>query len=348
MHQHDIIVIGTSAGGIEAISRLLAPIKSSIPASIFIVLHLSPTSSNEALLNIIQRNTELTCMTAENGIHIRKGHVYLAPVDEHLQIKNDHILLTRGARENGFRPSIDTTFRSAAAHYGARVIGVILTGLLYDGIAGMEIIKRSGGITIVQDPEDAEYNEMPKNVLQHLETDYCLPLHEISVLLGDLARRPADTSFPIPEDICIEADIAERMLQSSEAVESLGERSNFTCPDCGGSLWQLKHGTTHRYRCHTGHAHIAESLLTEKDRQLEETLWVAMRVLEERKNMLVSLASQHRNDGKNRAAHTYEDKIAEAKIHIDRIKAILVTDVSSNPVLQQERESSNGTGAAAG
>jgi two-component system chemotaxis response regulator CheB len=348
MHQHDIIVIGTSAGGLEALIKLLAPIKNSIPASIFIVLHLSPASSNEALVNIIQKNTELTCLTATHGKHFRQGHVYIAPVDEHLQIKNGHILLTRGARENGFRPSIDTAFRSAAANYGARVIGVILTGLLYDGIAGMDIIKRCGGITIVQDPEDAEYNELPKNVLQHLETDYCLPLHEISILLADLARRPADTTFPVPEDIRIEADIAERLVQSSEAVETLGERSPFTCPDCGGSLWQLNHGNTMRYRCHTGHAHIAESLLTEKDKQLEETLWVAMRVLEERKNMLISLAAQHRNDGKSRAAGTYDDKIAEAKTHIERIKAILVTDVSSNPVLQQERENSNGTGAAAG
>jgi two-component system, chemotaxis family, protein-glutamate methylesterase/glutaminase len=347
MKQHDIIVIGTSAGGIEALTQLLAPIKSSIPASIFIVLHLSPHSSNEALITILQKNTELTCMTAVHGKHIKKGHVYLAPVNEHLLIKDDHILLVRGARENGFRPAIDATFRSAAANYGSRVIGVILTGLLYDGIAGMEAIKRSGGFTIVQDPQDAEFNELPQNVLQHIEVDYCLPLHEIAVLLSELARRPSDTSISVPEDIRIEAEIAERMLQSTEVVETLGDRSHFTCPDCGGSLWQLNHGDTIRFRCHTGHAHVAQSLLSEKDKQLEETLWIAMRVLEERKNMLTALAAQNRNDSKNRVADSYQDKIEEAKMHIDRIKAILTTDVSSAPVLQQEREDSNGTSAAA-
>jgi two-component system chemotaxis response regulator CheB len=204
----------------------------------------------------------------------------------------------------------------------------------------MEAIQRSGGITMVQDPEDAEFEEMPRNVVQHVAVDYSLPVTEIAILLNELASRHANTSQAVPEDIRLEASIAERIIQSSEVVDSLGDRSPFSCPDCGGSLWQLHHGHTLRYRCHSGHAHSGESLLNAKDKELEETLWIAMRVLEERKNMLSTLASQHETGGKSRVASTYQDKIDEAKMHIERIKAILINDVSSSPVFQQQRQES--------
>jgi two-component system chemotaxis response regulator CheB len=191
MKCHNIIVIGTSAGGIEVLTKLLAPLKSTLPASIFIVQHVSVLSSVEVLINIIQRSTELTCKVPGHNELFRNGHVYLAPPDQHMLIREDRILLIRSTRENGFRPSVDSLFRSAAAYYGPQTIGIVLTGMLQDGTVGMEAIKRAGGMVMVQDPAEAQFSEMPQSVLQNMEVDYCLPVSELSILLQDLVfRRP--------------------------------------------------------------------------------------------------------------------------------------------------------------
>jgi two-component system chemotaxis response regulator CheB len=311
----------------------VTPLKKDLPAAIFIVHHLSATSSVEIQTDILQRNTELLCKVAEEGEHVKAGHIYLPQVDHHMLLVDGHIHLTRGPRENGFRPSIDTLFRSAAAYYGSQVIGVLLTGMLYDGTVGMEAIKRSGGLTLVQDPQEAAFPTMPRTVLQHIEVNYVLPVAEIGIMLEELVHRQPSLQSA-PEDIKAEAQIAERVMTETANVEKLGERSVFICPDCGGPLWEMNHGDVPRYRCHTGHAHLAETLLYEKDKQLEETLWIAMRILEERKNMLVTLTGQP--GVSERIKSIYEDKIEEARSHIERIKKILLTDFEGLEALRKK------------
>lgn len=335
MSEHSIIVIGTSAGGLAALAQLLGPLKKDLPASLFIVQHLALSSSTGLHVEILQRQTALPCKAAEHGEAIRPGTVYLAPVDHHLMLKEGHVHLTRGPRENGFRPAIDTLFRSAAAHYDARVIGILLTGMLYDGTAGMEAVKRCGGITVVQDPEEAPYPDMPANVLLHMDVDYCLPVAEIGILVEELVHRKS-AGQAIPDDIKAEAAIVERVMVGTQHVEPLGERSNFTCPDCGGILWEMKDSQVSRFRCHTGHAYAAESLLLDKDKKLEETLWIAMRILEERKNMLTLLAEETNGGTVN---ELYRDKIEETQSHIERIKKVIFSDGNDQPILQREQES---------
>jgi len=337
MNRKNLIVIGTSAGGLEALITLLTPLKKDLPAAILIVQHVSPTSLIEVLVSTLQKHTSLHCKSGEDGDLLQDGCVYLAPTDQHMLVVDGHIWLTKGPRENGFRPAIDTLFRSAAAYYGQYTIGVILTGLLYDGTVGMEAIRRSGGLTLVQDPADAAYQDMPRNVLHHMEVDYVVPAAEIGVLLEELVHRyRPDREQGAPDDIKAEAAIVERVMTATENVESLGHRSVFVCPDCGGSLWQMKQEGVARYRCYAGHAYVAETLLENKDQQLEETLWIVMRILEERKNMLTVLASQSQQNAD--VKNMYEDKIREADSHIARIKSIIMTDSRAHEVLSKKAE----------
>ncbi len=330
---HNIVVIGTSAGGLEALRQLLKPLKKDLPAALFIVQHLALTSSTEIHVEILQKHTALLCKAGEDGETIQPGTVYLAPADQHMMFRGNRLHLTRGPRENGFRPAIDTLFRSAAAHHDSRVIGILLTGMLYDGTVGMEAIRRSGGITVVQDPNDAPYPNMPANVLLHMEVDHNLPVAEIGILLEELVHRKTHP-HTIPDDIKAEAAIAERMLAGTQQVEPLGYRSPITCPDCGGILWEMKEGSITRFRCHTGHTHVAESVLLHKDKQLEETLWIALRILEERRNMLVLIAGESRNAGA--VKEMYQSKIEETESHIERIRRLIFSDAGSPEVLRQE------------
>ncbi|MDJ1505891.1 chemotaxis protein CheB [Xanthocytophaga agilis] len=335
MNRHDIVVIGTSAGGLETLITLITPLEKDLPAAVFIVLHLSAASSAESIVATLQKHTVLPCKVAEANESITYGTIYLAPADCHLLLTDIHIRLTKGPRENGFRPSIDTLFRSAAAYHGSRAIGVILTGMLYDGIVGMDAIRRSKGITIVQDPSEAPYRDMPGNVLLHMDVNYNVPAAEIGILINELVYRQVE-KHPIPDDIKVEAAIAERITTSSENVEELGERSVFICPDCGGPLWQMKHGNVVRYRCHAGHAYTAQTLLEDKDRQLEETLWMAMRILEERKNMLISMVNQMEISTAVQAV--YEEKIEEVDEYVSRIKRVIMQDISTHEVLRKQTE----------
>ena len=335
---HNIIVIGTSAGGMEAITRLLAPLPEDLPAALFIVQHLGVESSVAALVNRLKKHTQLTCLVAEHGTHITNGAVYMAPADHHLLLTRDHILVARGPRENQFRPSIDPLFRSAAAFYGSQVIGVILTGFLNDGLVGMDCVKRSGGITVVQDPADAEYPDLPRNVLRHIQADHIKPIDAIGNLLNQLVHQPAMDSVTVPTDIILEAKIAQRIMINSEnadisELDKLGNRVPYSCPDCGGALWELtqKNSSVPRFRCHTGHAYTDQTLLQGMNSALEETLWVAMRNLEERRSMLLNMATQNgQNFGNNKWANIQRERADEMKIHIERIRRILEASTVSD------------------
>jgi two-component system chemotaxis response regulator CheB len=260
-----------------------------------------------------------------NGDSFKQGRIYIAPPDEHLLIKKSRMLVTKGARENRYRPAVDPLFRSAAVTHGCSVIGVVLTGMLDDGTAGLSAIKRCGGVTIVQDPKDAAYPEMPQSALNNVEVDHCVSISEMGRLLEDLARGPRGKNKPIPKEIETEALIAERVLSDVAQVNGLGDQVPYNCPNCGGVLWEIGEKRKH-YRCHTGHSFTASTLLTSQSERIEETLWIALRMFEERKNLLNNMAQKEiRHRGKSPSA----ERAKETQIHIERIRDMLLARQST-------------------
>lgn len=222
MPSRNIIVIGTSAGGLEALDNLLGQLPADLPASIFIVQHMAPGGGGQALLNRLSKYEHFQAKLAEDGEQFRPARVYLAPPDYHLLLRKDVLLITKGARENRSRPGIDPLFRSAAVAHGPRVIGVLLTGMLDDGTAGLIAIHRCGGITVVQDPDDAMYPGMPSSALANVAVDHCVRLAQMGALLDNLCRQRPGKRVPIPQDIRTEARIAQRVLSDVAQVDSLG------------------------------------------------------------------------------------------------------------------------------
>ena len=318
-----VIVIGTSAGGLKALTKLVSQLQGDFLVPILAVQHISPDATGNVLLDALSKNTALKCFHAKNNTIMKPGHLYLAPSDHHLMIEDDRtLLITKGAQENRSRPAIDPLFRSAAVTFGSGVIGILLTGYLNDGTSGLEAIKRCGGICIVQDPGDADYPDMPKNALNQVEIDYCLPLAEMGGLLYQLISKTVKKQKAMPKDILIETEIAKRVLSDLPSVNALGEQAPFNCPGCGGVLWKIEKEKTLRYRCHTGHAYTASSLLAEQTMKIEETMWTALRMFEERRNLLMTLS-------KEQTGATAKSSIERAnlsQIHINRIKAILHSD----------------------
>jgi two-component system, chemotaxis family, protein-glutamate methylesterase/glutaminase len=237
------------------------------------------------------------------------------------------ILITKGARENRSRPAIDPLFRSAAVAYGNRVIGIILTGYLDDGTSGMTAIKRCGGVCIAQDPGDADFPDMPQSVIANVGADYCLPVAQMGALLADLVSRDLPVNKQAPKDIVIEAKIAQRVLSDLPSVEALGDQVPFNCPDCGGVLWEVAEGKLLRYRCHTGHAFTSTMLLAQQTVKIEETLWVALRMFEERQNLLVTMSIR---EGKS-SSSSINQRAKDSQVHIDRIRAMLKATDKDSP-----------------
>ncbi|HEV2707003.1 MAG TPA: chemotaxis protein CheB [Pyrinomonadaceae bacterium] len=296
----DIIVIGTSAGGIETLRVLVAGLPSDFAASVFIVLHTSAESPG-MLPAILRRAGDLPADNARDGERIQTGRIYVAPPDHHLIIEPGIMRTTRGPKENRFRPAIDPLFRSAAQVYGPRVIGVILTGYLDDGTAGLWMVKQLGGTAVVQDPEDALVDSMPRNALQYVNVDYCLPVAEIAPLLVRLTNKAAEEGvYEVPEETKIEVNIAKAEQALEAGVLKLGEPSNYACPECHGVLLQLKEENRIRFRCHTGHAYSLESLVAELDEAIEESLWSAIRSVEE-KVLLMRHLAEHANESQSGA-----------------------------------------------
>jgi two-component system chemotaxis response regulator CheB len=317
-HNH-IVVIGTSAGGLEALDTLAGQLSTQVPASIFIVQHMAPESRAEVLINRLCKHG-LKIKLAEDGETFKPSVVYVAPPDYHLLIKKSKLLVTKGARENRFRPAIDPLFRSAAVNHGSHVIGVVLTGMLNDGTVGLDAIHRCGGTTVVQDPADAAYPEMPRSAMSTLQVDHCLPLAPMGGLLMKLLSSPPPPVKPIPDDIRTEAEIAERVLSDVAQVSTLGSQVPYNCPNCGGVLWDVTSSDSKRYRCHTGHSYTAQTLLISQSEKIEETLWVSLRMFEERKNLLNTLAGESKGPAVRKG---YADRAKETEIHIERVRAML-------------------------
>jgi two-component system chemotaxis response regulator CheB len=326
--RRNIIVIGTSAGGLETLDRLVGQLSTDLPASIFIVQHMAPENSGEALLRRLSRYTAFKPVLAKNGQHFEAGRIYIAPSDHHLLLKTDRMLVTKGARENRNRPGIDPLFRSAAVTHGPAVIGVVLTGMLDDGTAGLIAIKKCGGVTVVQDPGDAAYSGMPTSALENAGVDYCVPLAGMGSLLTRLVSQRPGKRKAVPPDVRTEAVIAERVLSDISQVNTLGEQVPYNCPGCGGVLWELDARGEKRYRCHTGHSYTERSLLASQSEKIEEMLWISLRMFEERKNLLTSMATGARHPA---LKTSHRSRAKEAQGYIDRIRGLLLKPDAQTP-----------------
>lgn len=316
-----VVVIGTSAGGLSALKELIIQLNKKFPLPILLVKHISADATGSVILDVLNKQSKIVCQYAKNGEKLKAGHLYMAPSNHHLMIDGDQkILITKGAQENRSRPAIDPLFRSAAVAFGNGVIGILLTGYLDDGTSGMKVIKRCGGICIVQDPKDADYPDMPKNALNNVEVDYCLPISEMGALLYQLIPQNLEKRKAVPEDILIEAKIAERVLSDLGSVNALGDQVPFNCPGCGGVLWKVNEDSDMRFRCHTGHAYTSSSLLAEQTKKIEETMWTALRMFEERKNLLTEMAKKSK---KGLASKSALERAKNSQTHIDRIRLML-------------------------
>jgi two-component system chemotaxis response regulator CheB len=317
---HDIVVIGTSSGGLEALDALMGKLPRGLPnATVFIVQHMAPQNTPDALLQRLCKHKAFGCTMARNGTAFAKGRSYIAPPDYHLLVKRRTMLVTKGARENRYRPGIDPLFRSAAVAHGPAVIGVILTGSLDDGTAGLVAIHRCGGLTVVQDPKDAAYAQMPQSALDNGKIDHCVAIADMGRLLERLVDQRRDRRRAIPSDVRTEARIAERVLSDVKQVNGLGAQVPYNCPNCGGVLWQIDAPSLRHYRCHTGHSFTDTALLAIQSEKIEETLWVSLRMFEERKNLLNSMIQL-----RGRSNRAYSARAQDAEIHIQRIRSILL------------------------
>lgn len=321
-----IVVIGTSAGGFFALAELISQLDEDMDAAFFVVMHMRRGIGNY-LVEQMQQYTPLFCKEAEDNMPIHRGNIYFAPSNKHLIVKKGFLKLGAGPAENRWRPAIDVMFRSAAAAYDGRTIGIILTGMQDDGAAGMAAIKRCGGTLIVQDPNEAEYPDMPLTVLNEIDVDYCIPLSEmagtISKIIGDEDRK----SVNIPDDILREVKISEDGISNLDDLKELGECTLYCCPDCGGVLFEIKNDYHFRYRCHIGHTFSANDLLSKQSKCIETSIWVALRAMEERKNLMNHLMKKNRVS--INIAFDYSEKIRELQHHVDDLKNTLLQILNS-------------------
>ncbi|HEX8272751.1 MAG TPA: chemotaxis protein CheB [Longimicrobiaceae bacterium] len=314
MTNRDIIVVGASAGGIEALRALLGGLPGDLRASVFVVMHVAPDSPG-ILPRMLQDASPLPVEHARDGEPIEHGRVYVAPPDCHLLLERDRVRLSRGPKENLSRPAIDPLFRSAAHVFGARVVGVVLTGRLDDGTAGLWAVKRRGGAAVVQDPDDATYPSMPRSAIRYVEVDEVGPAAALGPVLARLAgERPPPDPDPGPmRELEIETRIARDDNALAAGVMDLGPFTPFTCPECHGVLVSLKEGGVPRFRCHTGHAYSLDSLLSAVGESLEDTLWTALRAVEEGILLLDHVAAHVRGTGEDHAAaEAFERQAREA------------------------------------
>ena len=305
---HDVIVVGASSGGYDALRTLVSKLPGDLPAALFIVMHIGIRSH---LSEILKRLTPLPVVAPESGDPISPGTIYVAGPGKHLLIHDGHVLLRRGPRENMARPAIDPLFRTAAASRGGRVIGVVLSGALNDGTSGLRAIKRCGGIAVVQEPAEAAFPSMPESALRHVDVDHVVSVQDMAELLSRLSREPAGPTPDIPLDIRLEATLAAQELGTMELEEKLGALSPFTCPECNGTLWEISDGSMLRYRCHVGHAFTAETVLTGRAAEVDKMLESLLRSHRERAALVRRLAKQERSLNNESLAKQFEARASE-------------------------------------
>jgi two-component system, chemotaxis family, protein-glutamate methylesterase/glutaminase len=317
-----IVVVGTSAGGVKALEELVMQLDPNLDAAYFVVIHLSRKGIGDALFKRLQEHCRIKCKPAQDGEPITRGGLYIAPPDYHMLLGDGKIILGKGAPENRWRPSINNLFRSAAAQYNSRVIGMILTGLLDDGTAGMSNIKRAGGITMVQHPNEADHPDMPTSVLQNVEVDYVESLSRMGVLLKEIIQSTEPQPVEVPFDIVQETRIDQRVSTRIDDLASF-DKLEINCPDCGGGLRVLQQENPAHFRCHVGHSYTEGELMTRLSEVMESTFWTALRMMEERRTLLLKLARQDEAKGYRSTSSLHYQKAKDLEVHIENLKHIL-------------------------
>jgi two-component system chemotaxis response regulator CheB len=318
----DLIAIGASAGGIEALKQLAADLPADLPAAVLVVVHMAP-NGEFYLPQILDRVGPLEVVAAEEGMKIERGRMILARPGFHLLVRDGHVHLGTGPRENRSKPAIDPLFRSVAATYGGRAIGIVLSGWLNDGTSGVYAIKRCGGLAVAQDPTDALAPEMPRSAIIHAGVDYTARIDAMGELLSQLTRQPAGPDMPVPPEVKVEADIALHGGQSIAQTANLGERSVIACAECGGGLTEIHDGNMLRFRCHTGHAFTAETLIADQSEAVERALLSALKTLEERAAMWTRMADRNEDSGNRRSALRMKEKADISKTEAELIRTLL-------------------------
>ncbi len=341
MQNRNIIVIGASAGGFEAIKQLVRDLPGDLQAALFIVWHMSPDVRG-VLPDVLNKQNTIPAAHAIDREPIAMNRIYVAPPDRHLLLEKGVVRITRGPRENRFRPAIDPLFRSAAYYYGPRVIGVILSGSLDDGTAGLWSIKNRGGIAVVQDPKDAEVPSMPENAIREVNIDYIVPLSGMAELLVRLSDEKVNTDGqPDNERMEIEVNVAKQDKALQQHIMKLGNFSPYTCPECHGVLIALHEGGRTRYRCHTGHSFSADSLLASITENIEDSLWNAIRSIEESVMLLNHMGDHFAEHNETRLAAMYFKKAKEAHSRAEMVRnSVLQHEQLSTVGVQQQAEAS--------
>ncbi len=320
MPTHDLIVLGASAGGVEAISKLVAGLPPNLPAAVCVVVHLRPYSESH-LAQVLERAGPLPVVPAKQNLPLRQGTIYVAVPDVHLLVHRDGdeavIRLVHGPRENRSRPAVDPLFRSAALAFGPRVIGVILSGALDDGIAGLWTVKDRGGIAVVQEPDDTAVPSMPASALADVEVDHVAAAEMLGPLLGRLAREP------VSPQARAEALTRRRDDDYHQRSERYGEPSRFPCPECGGVLWDTSGQGPVRFRCEVGHAHSAASLAESQTEVVEAAMWAALRALEDKVALSRRRATIARSNGLAVLAEQFAVEEQAAQQHATELRSLL-------------------------
>ena len=322
----DLVAVGASAGGVEALKTLVAGLPADLPATVLVALHL-PVDSRSYLPEILQRRSSLQVVLAEDGLPVVPGQVVVAHPDAHLLVVDDRIVLGRGPRENGSRPSHDAMLRAAALARGPRAVGVVLTGLLDDGAAGLGVLSRYGGACLVQDPDDAEFASMPRAALAAVPTARAVPLAALAAEVTTLVKQQPAGTPDVDEVVRLRdaAELASALGREPEMPDgsSPGTPSPYACPDCHGVLNQIPDPGVLRFRCRTGHAWSAENLVAQQDTDVEEALWTALRVLEERGEMSRKLAEQARQGSRDWSDEHFRRRAEEADRSAELLRAVL-------------------------
>lgn len=321
---HDLIVVGASAGGVDALQVIVRALPMDLPAAVLIVMHTTPEGPY-LLPQILSKAGPLEVAASVDGVPIEHGKVYVAPPDHHMLVKGNRINLSKGPKENRSRPAIDPLFRTAAAAYGPRVVGVILTGMLDDGTAGLSAVKERGGTRIVQDPKDALYPSMPKSALRYVGADYTVPVTEIAPLLARLAREPIKTpeNLPISRLNEIESRFVQMETMSMQDMDSIGSHAGVSCPECHGPMWKIKDGTLQRYRCHVGHAYTAQTMAEGQIEAQEIHLWQALRLMKERVSLIWEMRCLAEDGERESEANSWDAKVKQLQRNIDSIQGML-------------------------
>lgn len=323
MPGHDIIAIGGSAGGLEALRDLIKSLPDVLPAAVFVVLH-TPPDKPSLLPTLLNQCGDLLALHPADGTPIRNGCIYIAPPNHHMLLEGPIVRIVHGPRENRSRPAVDPLFRSAAACYGPRVVGIILSGSLDDGTAGLLAVRRHGGVTVVQDPKEALFDGMPQSALDAMPVDHCLPVADIARCVLRLTQEPAGEAVSVHDTTKRELAAMAMDVRDMENDDRPNRASPYSCPDCGGVLWEMDDEGLLRFRCRVGHAFSAAAVLEEQSEATERALWMALKTLEERASLLRRMSGRASANANSALIFRFQEELHNAEEGAASLRKLLL------------------------